>query len=212
MQYFVYVIGKTEELSDINKCYVGVTNNLKQRWYFHTRSKYRVGCFIRKHNLCYEENMKVIFMGEEHECFAKESELRPEPNTGLNEAAGGQGGFTSYTEQRNKKISDKMKTRKITWRDKISATIRESGDRKGSKNNRAKKWVLKSPEGKEFFLHGNVSATCESLNLSAGVLRIHMNNIVPAPNIGSNYGGYRILSADSHNRRLNTTGWCLMEV
>ena len=211
MQYFLYIIGKTEDLSDYEKCYVGVTNNPKQRWYHHTRSKFRIGNTIRKYKLTYENNMKVIFLGTERECFDKESELRPNANMGLNEAAGGLGGFTKYTQERNEKISAKMKTRKMTWGDKVSKTKKENGNAKGDKNVKAKRWLLISPKGKETPLHGNVASTCEELNLSASVLRIHKNKIVPPPNITSKRGGYRFFNDEMHQRRVNTTGWCLKE-
>ncbi len=211
MQYFVYAIGKTEDLNKHEKCYIGVTNQPEKRWKKHQSSTHTVGCFIRENKLTYTDNMCVIFIGSEKECYEKEKELRPYPNMGLNEAIGGLGGHTSYSKERNKKISDALKSRTVTWGDKVSRTKKANGSSAGSKNSKAKKWLIISPENKIKELHGNVEQFCKESLLSVGALRRYKNTVVP-PIVSGKKGGYRATSEEFLKRRHNTTGWCLKEI
>lgn len=209
MQYFVYVIGQDLEYP-YSSCYVGVTNDLKRRWKYHSKSPYTVGCFIRENNLTYEINMKVIHMGTEQECFDVEATLRPRPMMGLNEAAGGCGGHTSYSTARNAKISAKLAGRDITWASKISEARLQAGTGRGSANGRARKWKLISPAGEEYNNHGSIQETCKSMSLLWSTLNKYKGSTVPP--IQTGYGGFRPLNDEHLALRQNTTGWSLHEV
>lgn len=211
--YYLYAIG-TESmlLPPYEYCYVGVTNNLDRRWINHTTSSYTVGKFIRKHNLVKDKNMIVIFEGDEEKCFDLEAEYRPLPMIGLNEASGGRGGYTSYSEQRNNKISNSHKGKKkpADQVEKMRATILKNG-RAGAKNGRAKKWTLISPSKEIYDIEGDLSETCRKYNILESTMRYYKNEVVPTPN-NNGYGGYRAKSKESFEMRINTTGWSLMEV
>jgi hypothetical protein len=212
---YVYVIGLKEDLSPpYHNCYVGVTINLDRRWNGHLKSKSTVGKFIRHFNLSIEENIITIFEGSREECFILENKLRPRPFMGLNEAAGGLGGDTGKynSEDRNNKISNALKKYKKTSThiENMKKTWIENGARKGSKNGKAKKWVLTNPEGVIYYIHGDLDNTCKSLNILTSTLRYYRNQTVPEINING-YGGYRAKTEESLIMRINTTGWSLCE-
>lgn len=209
MQYFLYAIGKKEELYEpFDNCYIGVTNKLEGRWRSHLKSKYTVGDYIRRHNLSFTENMIVIFVGSAEDCFNKEKEYRPITNMGLNEAIGGHGGYTQYSNDRNSLISQKLKGRKIEWKDKISDTRKESGIAKGHSNPNAKKWVLTSPDGIDIMIHGNLNEVCEKHGILVSCLTRYIGSEVP-PISTNGFGGYRAKSETSEKLRKNSTGWKL---
>jgi hypothetical protein len=212
--YYLYAIGIESALTPpYNGCYIGVTKDLDRRWSSHMKSAYTIGHFIRKHHLVQSKHMIIIFKGTEEECFDLEALYRPSPMMGLNEAIGGHGGYTTYTEERNLKISQalKGKPKKKEHVKKMQKTLIEKGVRKGAKNPRAKKWMLTSPTGVVYNIHGNLTETCKTFNLLESALRHNKNLKVPEPNLNG-YGGYRAKSKESLKMRLNTTGWCLKEV
>lgn len=194
MESHVYVIGEDLDPPYENS-YVGVSNDLPRRWYTHSTSTFRVGNTIRKRGWTFFRDMRSIFTGTPEECFAMEAKLRPSPRMGLNEACGGHGGHTSYTPERNKKISDANKGKP---KDYIA----------GSRNHKAKQWVITSPLGVVTKLHGNLATFVKENDLIYGALMRNQGQPVPAPNT-SGYGGYRAKSETSLRQRLNTTGWKL---
>lgn len=207
---YVYAIGLTENLKfPWDNCYIGVTNNIEKRWKRHATSKYTVGDFIRKNNLTLEKNMVIIVRGLDDYCFKLESLLRPLSNTGLNEAAGGKGGFTSYTEVRNKKISKALKGRKCDWGYKSSATKKASGVAKGKNNSQAKKWKILDPLGNETIIEGSFLGFCKENNIMGNVMVKHIGKSVPAP-ATNGYGGFRPINDEQKQRRENTIGWTII--
>jgi hypothetical protein len=212
MQYFVYAIGKSDDLfSPYNNCYIGVTNKLQSRWNNHKKSKYTVGKRIRENSWSFENNMMVIFSGSDIECFNMESNMRPLPGMGLNEAAGGCGGYTSYTLERNIKISEKLKGRSTKeWASKSSETKRKNKSAAGSRNNKAKSWIIEDPDGKIFEVSGTLKQFCIENNLLVTCLRYYLGQVVPSPSIGVP-GGFRNKNQSSTALRYNTTGWRLSE-
>ena len=204
--YYVYAIGSIENLNDnLNMCYIGVTNDTQRRWKSHCVSGYTVSKAINENSWTYENNMKVLFSGDEDVCFMLEEKYRPLPNIGLNEASGGKGGYTSYSTERNKKISDKLKGRPITWGSKISETKKTSGVAKGSNNSRAKHWKLIDPNGNQFELHGTFFEFCNENNLSSMTLYNNVGKTIgPISSKFRDKGDMNI-----RQRRINTTGWTL---
>lgn len=211
MLYVVYAIGLQEDLKPpYDNCYIGVTNKPEKRWKAHIKSKYRIGTFLREHcDLSYHNNMIIIFRGNEEDCFIIENMYRPNPNMGLNEAIGGNGGHTKYTDKRNNILSKKLKGRKITWNDKISETKKKNKTHTGGKNVKAKKWILISPYGEKIKIHGNLVQTCKKLNLLPSCLSYYRGKCVP--DLSRGYGGYRAKSENSSFLRKNTSGWKLIE-
>lgn len=209
MQYFVYAIGKIKDLTPpYSNCYIGVTNLLEKRWKYHSKSRYTVGKYIRSHELTFETNMIVIHIGSSEECFRIENEMRPFPFIGLNEAAGGHGGFTSYSEKRNKLVSEKLKNRNISWADKVSKTRIEKGLARGINNPKAKMWELTTPKGDVIMCQGNLQSICDENMILLSCLKRYLGHAVP--NIDTNgYGGYRAKNAISKQRRINSVGWKL---
>ena len=206
MDYMVYIIGHSQDLiPPYNNCYVGVTNDDKRRWDYHKKSLYTVGEYIRKHKLTREDNMITIFNGSEEQCFDKEQELRPHNYIGLNEAAGGHGGFTSYSKERNEKISMALKGRAIPWIDKIVAS---RGSYQGNKNPSAKRWRLIDPNGCEYVAHGNLQEFCDNNDLLISSLTYYKGAQVPDIK-KKDHGGYRAKNEDSRRKRENTSGWML---
>lgn len=208
MIYYVYIIGIKEHLEfPYEKCYVGVTTNLKRRWKAHTRSQYKIGQYIWKHSLNYEDNMIVIFQGSKDECFSIEHMYRPNSNIGLNEAAGGKGGYTAYSKERNEKISLKVKeSRKHkSW---TSHQTRQSYT--GNNNPNAKQWIVIDKEEKIYYIDGKLSEFCQKNNILETCLKRYIGNEVPTPNFNG-YGGYRAKNNKSKILRLNTTGWTLIK-
>ena len=207
MQYFVYVIGPLDDMYPYYESYVGVTNNPKGRWLAHSKSKYTIGQTIRQMSFSYENNFHIIFMGSESECFLLETELRPRPYIGLNEAAGGSGGYTKYTEQRNKIISEKLKGRVISWSDKISKTKKLNGACSGLKNPNAKKWKLINPLGEEIDVTGKLDQVCRENKILSTTLRKNIGQKIP-PLTTNGHGGFRVTSNNIAARH-NTSGWTL---
>jgi hypothetical protein len=206
MTYMVYVIGLSNDITPpYHNCYIGVTKYLDSRWKGHEKSKYTVGRYIREHGLLQSDNMVVIFSGTEKECFDMEHDLRPIERMGLNEAAGGHGGFTSYSKERNEKISAALTGRKMTWMHKVVAS---RGSYKGGNNPSAKDWLLIDPEGNEYCVYGNLQEFCNERQLLVSSLTHYKGKQVP-PIKSNGYGGYRAKSEDSKQKRENTSGWML---
>ena len=209
MQYFVYIIGENlEEESPYLTSYVGVTNDPMNRWKGHSRSKYKIGNTLREHEFTYEKNMKIIFVGPAAQCYEMENTLRPEPNIGMNEAVGGHGGYTSYSKERNLKISNALKGRANTWGHKSGLTRKISGLSVGANNGMAKKWLLTTPEGNTIEVHGNIQDTCKQLNILWSCLMKNKSNTVPDIVTGK-MGGFRATSPEQLIMRKNTVGWKL---
>ena len=205
--YCVYAIGSKESLLNLKyeECYIGVTKDPKNRWIRHSKSSYLIGRSIRKNCWNIEDNFVVIFKGSSTECFEKESEYRPLPFMGLNEASGGRGGHTKYSSERNKKISNALKGVRKTYGEKISATKKQNGSSRGEKNSNAKKWILISPNEEKFILNGELFSFCKQNFLSANTLRLYLGEKVPP--ICTKYRGKGIIK----DIRNNTTGWLLIK-
>lgn len=212
MQYFVYIIGKNlEEEYPYMTSYVGVTNDPKNRWKGHSRSKHKIGKILREYGFTYENNMKIIFMGDPSQCYKMENTLRPEPNIGLNVAVGGHSGYTSYSKERNLKISKSLMGRPNTWGHKSGLARKLSGLSVGSNNGMAKKWLLTTPEGNLIEVHGNIQDTCKHLNILWASLMKNKSNIVPDIVTGKK-GGFRAKSPEHLTMRKNTVGWKLEQI
>lgn len=153
--------------------------------------------------------MVIISFGTKEECFRIERQLRPEPNMGLNEAAGGQGGFTAYSYERNQKISSALKGRCVTWANKVSATKKAKKAGAGASNVQAKRWILISPEGTTYEVHGTLDSFCDEHQLLKSSLTYYANQ--PVPHLSKGYGGFRAKSEHSKQRRVNTSGWRLIK-
>jgi hypothetical protein len=211
MSYFVYAIGAEKDLRQpYGKCYIGVTNDVSKRWVGHTRSKYTVARAIDKNEWTFDTNMKVIYSGDEESCYNLEKEYRPYPNMGLNEAVGGNGGYTSYTEERATKISQKLtgKPKSDEHKAAISKSRLENGSAKGSNNGNAKTWTLVSPDGDIIECKGSYGKMCDEHGLLGSSLKHYRGKQVPEVTKGA-YGGYRAKSDQSAERRSNTSGWML---
>jgi hypothetical protein len=193
--------------------YIGVTNDINRRWKTHEKSYYTIGKHIRMMGWTIS-NMKIIFSGDEQSCYDLEIKLRPVPNIGLNESAGGQGGnkYSGLSEEfkikRNQKISEKLKNRNHTWGSKVSETRKLQGLAKGLKNNRAKKWKLIDPNGQEYHVDGDLENFCKNKQILRSCLRRYINKTVP-PIQKNGFGGYREKNELSKKLREHTTGWTL---
>ncbi len=227
---YLYAIGLTENLVEpYDNCYIGVTLDPEKRWKQHLKSKYKVGEFIRENSLEKETNMKILFTGDESECFELEESLRPSWNIGLNIAPGGQGGkvlenyesgfsynqeeyMKRYNKDRNEKISKSLMNREKTPSHKNAIRkIRSLSKATAGKNNgKAKRWLLTSPDGMVYNIHGNLDQECKNMNLLITALKRYIGNPVPEPNYNG-FGGYRSKNKDSKFLRENTSGWILKE-
>lgn len=207
--YFVYAIGDSKDLETQNysKCYIGVTNDPTIRWNSHVKSGYTVSRAINDNGWNRMDNMHLLFRGTDEECFDMESKLRPMPLMGLNEAAGGKGGRTSYTPERGEKISQALsgKSKSEEHRKKISEA--KIGVYEGGNNPRAVSWVLIDPSGTEYKTRGNLQSFCEELELCWSALRANVGVVVGeiSPKFRDN--------GNPMNRvkRTNTIGWKLIK-
>lgn len=199
--YHVYVIGDASDESPFYGSYVGVTNNMEGRWKTHAKSKYSVGTAIRTNGWTFN-NMRSIFAGTSDECFAIEKKLRPLPMIGLNEAIGGKGGHTKYTNERNQKVSASLKGRKAPW---IYEMMARRGSMGGKNNPNSKRWTVTSPDGVVYSVDGNLHEFCDKHNLWRKSLRENIGLPVPAPNLNTtNHKAKQFLV-----QKQNTTGWVL---
>lgn len=208
MQYMLYAIGKKEDLvSPYNNCYIGVTHRIEKRWTEHSKSKFTVGNYIRKHSLTFEENMIILFFGSSQECYSKEIEYRPYPFMGLNESIGGVGGYKiPHTQETKDKISKAHKGRKTPWMYKVVEN-RRSYDGQGNPN--AKKWLITSPKNDKYIIEGSFINFCEENKIMHTVLRKYINTIVPPLNEKNGRGGFRPKDDNAKYLRDNTSGWQL---
>lgn len=209
--YFVYAIGNSIDIKNkrYSNCYIGVTNNLHLRWSRHSKSKYTVGEAIRMNNWNFVDNMKIIFFGTEEMCFDIETKLRPIPMLGLNEAAGGHGGKTPCTPERNAKISKALtgRPKSIAHRNEISKTRILKGICSREKNPRAFNWTLIDPAGLEYKFRGALQHMCDKLNLCLPALRENLDSVVGeiSPKFRDN-GNLKFRTI-----RINTIGWKLIK-
>lgn len=74
--FYVYWIYFWEDQNIYDSGYVGITDDLKDRFYKHRK---RFGNF----------KFMIVFTGNKEQAFALEHHLRPKPNVGLNKAIGG---------------------------------------------------------------------------------------------------------------------------
>jgi len=206
--YYVYAIGLKKYIKEpYLSCYIGVTKDLEKRWNSHTKSKYTVGKFIRENALTFEDNMVILYKGDDRECYKMEEKYRPYPLMGLNEAQGGSGGYTSYSKERNKKISVAMKGRPRT-EEHTRKIVENRKSYNDSANPNAKIWHLIDPQGKEYKVNGKFIKFCEENNLLHSCLMRYRGS--KAPPINQNgYGGYRAKNEKSKFLRENTIGWIL---
>jgi len=179
---------------DINDGYVGVTRNLEYRLKRHSKTK------TWKYD-------RVLFRGPEPECYVLENKLRPEPYMGWNVAIGGQGGYSSYTEERNKRISmaNKGVKKSAEHIEKMRKTLSD-GRRKTSGNGRAKSWVLTNPDGDDILINGELQKVCKDLGILWATLWYNKGEVIGevSPKFREKYPGHRQL-------RENTIGWKLGE-
>ena len=196
----------------IEKCYVGVTCDLRRRFKQHSKSKYTIGKTIRHYKWTFDDNVKVIFSGPSNECYFLEHQLRPNSFIGLNEASGGEGGFTSYTATRSAKISKANKgvPKSIEHRKKLSLAAKEklSG---GTKNPNQREWKISDKNGKLYIVDGSLRNFCDQNNIQLSILRKHIGSAVPQPKL-IGYGGFRASKKCSLEKRLNTVGWKILEM
>lgn len=213
-KWFVYVIGLEEDFDGkYNNCYIGVTVDPARRWKNHEKSNFTVGRFIRTFELTYEKNMIILFSGTDKECFDLEAKMRPVAFIGLNEASGGKGGYTVYTEERNNKISKALTGKSKTEEhiQKIMSTREKLKTHSGKRNPSAKKWRFTSPTDETFIVEGTFQQFCNEHKLLASCLRYYKGKNVPYLETNK-YGGYRKKSDVSFELRSNTSGWKLEEV
>ncbi len=204
---YVYAIGNTNDLinKEFENCYIGVAKDVEFRWNSHTKSKYTVGIAIRDNLWTFEKNCCVVFEGSAEDCFIEENRFRPFPLMGLNEASGGRGGYTAYTEDRAKKISIKLKGRIKSPQERANMSAGQKGVGVGEKNPNARKWIVTDPKGVEYRLIGNLQPWCVEMNISWTSLR---------GNLGTTVGPISEMYRDKgnilfRNRRSNTIGWKL---
>jgi predicted GIY-YIG superfamily endonuclease len=206
--YYVYAIGSILNLSqkDYNSCYIGVTNNIKNRWSVHCKSRYTIAKAIHQNDWNCKDNMVIIFEGTSEECFNQEWLFRPLPMIGLNEAPGGRGGYTVYTKERATKISHALRDKKKTseHRSAISISRKANGSAVGERNPKAKVWVIVDFFGKEYIIKGMFENFCKDRCILPTVLIRYRGKVVPVASPKSR-------SADDTHRqyRLNTVGWLL---
>jgi hypothetical protein len=200
-KYCLYLIG-----SNIETGYIGVTNDLENRFYIHRRSKYNVGDYVRKNYLLVDD-MKILCFGTSDYCFYLENKLRPRSNMGLNIAVGGHGGYTSYSLERNKKLSESHKNRP-PFTEEHKQHMRESKMGKvGRENNaNAKNWEIIDPDGVRYIVCGNFQSFCKQHKILQACLRKYKNKKVP-PIIMGTCGGFRPKSKEHLDWRKNTTNW-----
>jgi predicted GIY-YIG superfamily endonuclease len=90
--FYVYHIPNPKDIFDLQQGYVGVTSNVKSRFYQHQQGDLIVGRAIRKYNISFHD-VKILFEFEDSKsAFLKEKELRPEIKIGWNIGVGGLGG------------------------------------------------------------------------------------------------------------------------
>jgi len=207
--YFVYAIGNLQDIEKENysNCYIGVTNNPSLRWDAHVNSGYTVSRAINEFGWNFTENMKVIFSGDMESCFDMESKMRPMPLMGLNEAAGGRGGKTSYTLERNQKISKALSGRSKSEEHRKKISQSKIGVVGGANNPKAKNWILVDPNGNEYRTCGNLQDYCKQLGLCWAALSRNLGMVV-----GEISPKYRD-NGNPMNRvkRTNTIGWKLLK-
>lgn len=203
--YMVYAIGTEQDLStNLFACYVGVTNNPPRRWSGHCRSPYTVGEAIRQNQWTFDKNFKILFVGDQDECFMKEEELRPFPFMGLNEAPGGRGGYTVYSIERNEKISKKLAGHKRSTEHCKKISEAKKVAHVGPGNPKSKTWILTSPSGIVYTTTGELQRLCDELGLCRPALRSCLGAPVPAINVK-----YTCSDQIKRQMRINTTGWTL---
>jgi hypothetical protein len=123
---------------------------------------------------------------------------------------GGFGGTTKITNERNKKISDKLKgvPKSEEHKRKLSESRRDKGISKGSNNPNAKKWLLISPKGDKIIVEGSFDKFCRENKILSSSLRYYKGTQVPPLSTGM--GGFRAKSDESKKFRENTVGWKLV--
>lgn len=214
--YFVYHISDSE---DLDKGYIGVSNNVERRWKQHLKSIYTIGTNIKENNWTFEKNLRIIYEGSEKECFDLEIKLRPYPYIGLNESVGGKGGDKTSTlspekfKERNRKISESQKGRKPSQqtKERISRTKKQNKAYVGEKNIKAKKWIIISPNKEIFEVYGELGKFCKQHKLLISCLKYYEGTEVPVIKTNG-YGGFREKSKNSLILRQNTTGWKLIDI
>jgi hypothetical protein len=209
MNCYVYAIGFQQDLLDqaYQNCYIGVTVNPEKRFKDHSKSGYTVCQYIQENHWTYENNMQILYTGNAEECYNLEEMYRPMPLIGLNEAAGGHGGHTSYSKERNAKISKALTGRKMSWGKKVSDTKKANGSSKGHKNSMAKTWKFVDPSGVCYVIVGNYQEFCEEQNISHAALRRVIST--PLGEISPKFRDHG--NENSRKKRINSTGWTLFE-
>jgi hypothetical protein len=194
-------------MQNYSNCYIGVTNNPELRWNSHVKSGYTVSRAINENGWNFEDNMQILFSGDDESCFDMESKLRPMPLMGLNEAAGGRGGRTSYTPERGKKISQALSGKGKSEEHRKKISLAKTGVYEGENNPRAVSWVLIDPQGNEHKTRGNLQVFCEDLGLCWTALRANVGMVVGeiSPKFRDNGNPLNRL------KRANTIGWKLIK-
>lgn len=207
--YFVYAIGDRNDLENQNysNCYIGVTNNPILRWKNHTKSGYTVGLAINTNNWNHIDNMRLLFRGTADECFVVESEMRPMPLMGLNEAAGGRGGYTSYTSERGKKIAQALSGKRKSEEHCKKISEAKLGSVGGANNPKAKTWTLIDPAGNVHRTRGNIQEYCKQLGLCWSALDKNLGMVVGEISPKFRDKGDPTLRV----KRTNTIGWKLIK-
>ena len=198
--YCLYLIGE-----NIKNGYIGVSNNIKQRFKTHSKSKYYIGNYIRKHQLNLS-NIKILCYSSKEYCFDLENKLRPNKSMGMNIAIGGHGGYTVYDSNRSKKISVALKGREKSLEHRKNISKSREGFCSGQNNGNAKLWKFINPQGEKFIVSGNCQLFCTEQKILFRCLLKYKNKKVP-PIISGTCGGYRSTSPQQLQWRKNTTNW-----
>lgn len=169
-----------------NKCYIGLTTQgVNKRWSEH---KYRFNLGERDHKLYLAmkkygvknfdiEILKTVKdknkLSELEINYIKEFDSF---NNGYNMTYGGD----TVSDETRSKLSKIFKGREVTWSHKTVATRRKNGEWNhgvlfGAKNGRAKKYVVKHPDGRKEKIHG-LREFCRKYNLSHNLMIATLNS------------------------------------
>lgn len=112
--WYVYHISKDSE-TNLAEGYIGVTQNIEDRWKGHIKNQYKIGRAIRKYDLTID-NLKIINQFDNSDsAYDLEKQLRPGYNLGWNILPGGHGFSDGHVQDAymRAKMSASAKRRKV---------------------------------------------------------------------------------------------------